>query len=398
MTANGEFDDRLARRNAMTLAVAQALYGIATAVVIMLGGIVGKVLAPDPAYATAPVTAMMIGTMIATVPASLFMQRFGRRAGFMLGASLGVVSGLVAAYAITIGSFLLFCAATHLLGYFQSSANFYRFAAADTASPGFRPKAIAWTLGGGLAGAVLAPEVVRFTSGILVLFAGTFVAIAAVSLLTLLVVATLRFPAPPPPSATTGRPLKEIATQPRFLLALAAGAVSFGMMAFVMTATPLAMLACGFAVDQATDAIRWHVVAMYLPSFFVGGLIARLGRERMALAGLLVMIGCGAIALSGLALAQFIVAMMLLGFGWNLAYVSATAIVTDCHRPEERGKVQALNDLVIFGFVALCSLLSGVVLTLGGWSSVNAALIVLVAIASLIVLLLPRLGRRPAAA
>ncbi len=388
-------DDRLARRNALILAVAQACYGVAVSLVITLGGVVGHALAIDKSLSTLPITTMMIGTTVAVIPASLFMQRFGRRTGFMIGAGAGVAGSLLAAQAIFAGSFWLFCLATHFLGYYQATAGYYRFAAADTATPAFRPKAISYALGGGLAGALLTPEIVRWTNDVYVLSAGCFLAAAVSAALGGLVLSLLRIPKPARvvAGAPTGRPLFQIMRQPRFLAALAAGAVSYGMMSLVMTSTPLAMIACGFDNLDAAGAIRWHVVAMYLPSFFAGHLIARYGREQIALTGMVILLLCGVIALTGLSFIQFTLAMVALGAGWNLAYVAATSIVTDSHTPEERGKVQAANELVIFSFVAFSSFMSGVLLNHVGWNGINIALFPTIGLAALLVLILPRLGR-----
>lgn len=396
--AGAPADDRLARRNALILLVAQAAYGVAVSVLIILGPIVGYALAHNKSIATLPITAMMIGTTIAVIPASLFMQRFGRRPGFLIGAGAGIAGGLLAFQAIMQGSFWLFCLAAHFFGYYQATAGYYRFASTDTASPEFRPKAISYTLGGGLAGAILAPELIRFTENVYPLTAACFLGAAGVAALGGLVLMLIRIPRPPRPvkGAPSGRPLFQIMGQPRFLAALAAGAVSYGMMNLVMTSTTLAMQDCGFTNLDAAGAIRWHVVAMYLPSFFAGHLIARYGRERIALVGMVILLLCGVIALSGLSLMHFTLAMVMLGAGWNLSYVAATSIVADSHTPEERGKVQAANELIVFSFVATCSFASGWLLNHVGWEGVNIALFPTVGLAALLVLILPRLGKASA--
>lgn len=387
------FDDRLARRNAMILLVAQACYGIAVSVLIILGPIVGHALADNKSLSTAPITAMMIGTTLAVIPASLFMQRFGRRPGFLVGCGAGIAGGVLAFEAILQGSFWLFCLAAHFFGYYQATAGYYRFASTDVASPAFRPKAISYALGGGLAGALLAPELIRFTENIYPLTAGCFLGAAGVAVVGGLVLSLLRIPTPPRAvkGAPSGRPLWDIMSQPRVLVALAAGAVSYGMMNLVMTSTTLAMQACGFTNLDAAGAIRWHVVAMYLPSFFAGHLIARYGRERIALVGMAILLLCGVIALSGISLMHFTLAMVALGAGWNLSYVSATSIVADSHTAEERGKVQAANELTVFSFVATCSFASGWLLNHVGWEGVNIALFPTVGLAALLVIILPRL-------
>jgi MFS family permease len=393
------FDDRLARRNAAILFVAQSLYGLAVSTVIMVGGIAGQMLAGEAALATVPITAFVLGTALSTAPMSLFMQRFGRRAGFLLGALWGLAGCLIAVYAIVIGSFWLFCLGTHLCGYYQASAGYYRFAAADTASESYRPKAISWVLAGGLAAAFFAREVVPRTQHWLdpYLFAGCFLASAIAVTLAAAVLLFVQIPvvrkAAVAGESASGRPLPEILKDRRLIAAIVTGMIGYGMMNFIMTATPLAMLGCGLSVEESAHAISWHIVGMYLPSFFTGPLIARVGREPVVILGLLLLAGCGVVALSGLSFEHFTLAMVLLGLGWNFAYIGATALVTDSHRPEERGKVQAFNDFVIFGFVAVCSFLSGSLLEHLGWNALNITLLVFVAVATVIVLVLPRLDR-----
>lgn len=389
--------DALARRNAALLSIAQALYGISVATIIMIGGIVGFTLSPDKSLSTLPITTFVFGTFISTVPASLFMQRFGRRPGFLIGGFLGLAGLLLAAQAIRLGSFWLFCLATHMCGYYQASAQYYRFAATDTASAEFRPKAISWVLAGGLGAALIAPEIVTRTKEWLspFLFAGCFLASALVVVAALVVLAFVDIPRAPRGTGKTpsGRPLSEIVRQPKLIAAMIAGTVSYGMMNLVMTATPLAMIACNHTVDDAANAIRWHVVAMYLPSFFTGPLITRFGRTPVLMLGMALLAMSGVVALMGISVMEFTLAMVLLGAGWNFGFIGATALVTDCHQPEERGKVQAMNDLVIFGFVALCSFLSGKLLNQVGWEGVNLVIFPFVALAVLLILVMPRFER-----
>jgi MFS family permease len=392
--------DAVAKRNALLLSIAQAFYGIAVSTIIMVGGIVGLTLAPDKSLATLPITTFVFGTFVSTVPASLFMQRYGRRPGFLLGSALGLAGMLVAAEAIRLGDFWLFCFATHLCGYYMASAQYYRFAATDTASAEFRPRAISWVLAGGLAAALVAPEIVTRTKDWMspFVFSGCFLASALCVVAAALALLFIDIPRPPrgEGSRSTGRPLLEILKQPKLIAAIIAGTVSYGMMNLVMTAAPVAMEMCGYTVDQSSNSIRWHVVAMYLPSFFTGPLIARIGRLPVLMLGLGLLAACGVVALMGIEVMNFTIALVLVGAGWNFGYISATALVTDCHTPEERGKVQAANDLIIFGFVALCSLLSGVLLNVVGWSGVNLVIFPLVAIAVILIIIMPRLERSAA--
>ncbi len=389
-------DDTIARRNALILALAQGCVGFAVSTVIIFGGYVGHTLAADKTLSTLPITTMMFGTLLGTLPMAMIMQRFGRRTGFLLGACMGILGGVTTVYAIELGSFWLFCLGTHFFGYYQSSANYYRFAAADMASPKFRPTAISWALAGGLLSALLTPEILTRTRELWLPFAASFMVCAVAAGLGLLAVSMVRIPTPArlAANAPTGRPLAEIIRQPRFIAALAAGTVAYGMMNLVMTATPLAMAACSFTPDDASHAIRWHVLAMFAPSFFTGNLIARFGRIPMALIGLLLLTGCGIVALSGVTLTNFTIAMVALGLGWNFSYISATTLVTDCHTPEERGKTQAFNDLCVFGFVAFTSYLAGRLLNTVGWSGVNLSLFPFVMLAAALIVLVPLFGRR----
>lgn len=383
-------DDRRAKRNTAVLAVAQALYLMSATTLLTLGGIVGHTIADDKSLATLPVSTYVLGTLLTTVPASLLMRRVGRRIGFQLGAFSSILSASLAAYAIFERSFWLFCLATFLSGVYQAFSQYYRFAAADTASAAFRPKAISWVLLGGLFAAIAGPQVVILTKEAFapVLFAGSFVASAAASLVALAVLTFVDIPKAPETShdGAPPRPLGEILRQPRLRIAILAGMVSYASMSFIMTATPLAMVACNHPVDSAALAIQWHVLAMFAPSFITGSLIARFGRERVVLAGL-ILLGCsGIVAATGIAIWQFNLAMILLGLGWNLGYIGATTMVTDCHRPEERGKVQALNEFLVFGLVAVASFSSGKLLHEAGWAFVAVSYLPIVILAAGLVL------------
>ncbi len=399
-TANADgTDDTIARRNALILALAQGCTGFCATTVVIFGGYVGHTLSPDKTLATLPITTMMIGVLMGTLPIAWIMQRYGRRTGFQLGALLGILGALTCVRGIETGSFWQFCLGTHLFGYYQSSASYYRFAAADMASPKFRPTAISWALAGGLLSALITPEVLTRTQNVWLPYAASYMSCAIAALLGLVLVTQVRIPTPPrlAADAPSGRPLREIISQPRFIVALAAGIVSYGMMNLVMTATPLAMGLCGFTPSDSAYTIRWHILAMFAPSFFTGNLISRFGRVPMALIGLVLLAGCAVAALSGITLMNFTIAMVALGLGWNFSYISATTMVTDCHTPEERSKTQAFNDLCIFGFVAFTSYLAGRLLNTVGWSGVNYTLIPFVILAAALIVLVPWFGRKAAA-
>ncbi|MBO0345993.1 MFS transporter [Roseibium sp. CAU 1637] len=370
-----DYDDSLAKRNALLLAFAQSLGGATASIVIATGPLVGTMmLAGSRSLATLPVSAMVLGTAIGTLPAGMISRRFGRRLGFMGAALLSIFGGLLAAAAIFQGSFWLFTLACCFSGFSAAFVQQYRFAAADTASEGFRPKAISWVMAGGVLAGVVGPQTVIATKDIFspMLFAGTYVAQAGLGMIALGLVAFLRIPRPAAVKAgASGRPMRQIMAQPRFIVSVACGVTSYALMSLVMTATPLAMIGCGLTETDAALGIQWHVLAMFGPSFFTGSLIARFGKERIVATGLALLAACSTVALSGIDLAHFWGALVLLGLGWNFGFIGATAMLADTCRPEERNMVQATNDFLVFGFVASASFASGQLLETFGWATVN---------------------------
>lgn len=369
-------DDHLAKRNAVLLALAQALGGASASIVIATGPLVGyMMLDQDKSLATLPVSAMVLGTAFGTIPAGMLMRRFGRRAGFTGAAILGIISGLLASFAVFRDQFLLFSLACSLGGFAGAFVQQYRFAAADTASDAFKPKAISWVLAGGVLAGVVGPQTVIATKDMFapIMFAGTYLAQAGLALTSLFLLVFIKIPKPPVQNRAQsgGRPLRTIMTQPRFIVAAACGICSYALMSMVMTATPLAMIACGLSETDAALGIQWHVLAMFGPSFFTGSLIARFGKERIVSIGLALLAGCSIVALMGIELAHFWTALVLLGLGWNFGFIGATAMLTDTYRPEERNLVQAVNDFLVFGFVAAASFSSGALLNAFGWGTVN---------------------------
>ncbi|MCX2723296.1 MFS transporter [Roseibium salinum] len=376
VTPDSFVDDRLAKRNALLLALAQALGGASASIVIATGPLAGyMMLEEDKSLATLPVSAMVLGTAFGTIPAGMIMRRFGRRAGFMGAALLGVLSGLLASYAMFRDEFLLFSLALCMGGLAGAFVQQYRFAAADTASDAFKPKAISWVLAGGVLAGIVGPQTVIATKDLFepILFAGTYLAQAGLALVAFCLLAFIRIPIPPRQTHAQagGRPLRQIMAQPRFIVAAACGICSYALMSLVMTATPLAMIACGLSENDAALGIQWHVLAMFGPSFFTGNLIARFGKERIVSIGLALLAGCSIVALMGVELAHFWTALVLLGLGWNFGFIGATAMLTDTYRPEERNLVQATNDFLVFGFVATASFSSGALLNVFGWGTVN---------------------------
>ncbi|MEL7542657.1 MAG: MFS transporter [Pseudomonadota bacterium] len=388
-------DDARARRNAVILSISQALYGINAITVFALASILGNQFADDKSLATLPVTTMVLGAALATAPGALGMHRFGRRSGFLFGAGLGLIGMLAMVYATYIQSFWWLCIGSSLNGVYMAFGQHYRFAAADTATEAYKPKVISWVLFGGIAGAILGPQLILSTQNIFapVFYAGAFAACALITLAAIILLLFLDIPRPrsKPFGPGSGRPLVEILRQRPLCAAIAAGMVSYGMMNLVMTAAPLAMVVfCGHTVDDATGVIRWHVLAMYAPSFFTGHLIARFGRDRVIIAGLALLVACATTALLGITVAHFTAGLILLGLGWNLAFIGATTKVTDFHTPQERGKVQAFNDFMVFGFVAFASFMSGKLLFATGWDGVNLTIFPFVALTVFLVLVLSR--------
>ena len=367
-------DDRLARRNAVVLSVTQALAGANNTVIIATGGIVGAVLAPERAFATLPVTIYVLGMWFGTLPMGALARRYGRRAAFQIGTISGVLTGLLCCLGVLLGSFVVFCAGAFCSGLYAAAHQGYRFAAADTASEAFKPKAISWVLIGGVAAGIFGPQLVILTKDMWqpYLFAASFLAQAAIAVVAAAVLSFVKILRPPAPSASQpGRPLAEILRQPRFFVAVICGIASYAMMNMVMTAAPLAMVECNHSVKDATLGLQWHVIAMFLPSFFTGNLIARYGVERVIGAGFLLLIASAAVSIAGITLWHFWFGLILLGVGWNFAFIGATAMVTQCHKPHERNRVQSFNDFLVFGSMAIGSFASGNILVLFGWAAVN---------------------------
>jgi MFS family permease len=397
--STGAIDTPVAKRNAILLAVASALGGSVAPVAITLAGLTGAyLLGPDKSLATLPVSAFTVGVAAAAIPAALLMRRIGRRAGFQLGAVIGALSGLAAGWAVLAGSFWLFVAGMAVAGSAGGFGMQYRFAAADSGSPAFRARAISWVLAGGVASAILGPQAVILTRELTspIPFAGAYFAITGFSLLALAALSLLAGPAARPPPAAVrsgGRPLGEIVRQPRFLVAVACATGSFAAMSLVMTAAPLAMVACGLGQDNAALGIQWHVLAMFAPSFVTGSLIARFGKETIIAIGLALLTACVIVAAAGIELVHFWAALILLGIGWNFGFIGATTMLTETYRPEEQGRVQGLNDFIVFGAVAIASLLSGQLFVTVGWTWLNVVSVPIVAVAGLALALLFRTAR-----
>lgn len=376
-------DDRRAKRNVAVLVAAQAILGAQMPMIFTVGGLAGQSLAPNPCLATLPISLVVLGSMLTAQPMSSFMARNGRRAGFVTGTFVGAFGAAVASAGLWMGSFALFCAGALLMGVYMGTQGFYRFAATDTASPAFRPKAISYVMAGGLVSAIIGPQIVKLTADAFVVpFLGVFLAVIFLNVAGSTLFAALDIPRLPPPAADApkGRTRRELLREPRIAVAIVCGMVSYALMNLVMTSTPLAVVGCGFTTNNAADIVSAHVLAMFAPSFFTGHLIARFGVERIVATGLTILAAAGAVALTGVELGHFYVSLVLLGIGWNFGFIGATAMLTAAHRPEERGAVQGMNDMLVFGGVTVASLASGGLMNcsggdaMAGWNAVNLAM------------------------
>jgi MFS family permease len=370
-------DDSRAKRNVLVMVIAQAVAGSAAPMNMAISALAGHfLLGADKSLATLPITAFVLGTACGAVPAALLMRRIGRRPGFIIGLLVGALGGLVEVAAMGLHLFWLLSLGAFMVGFNNAFIQQFRFAAADISSAGFRPKAISLVLVGGIFAAVIGPQTVILTRDMLapLPFAGAYMAAAALSAIGAIVLIFLDIPKPVyNKAAHRGRPLMEIAGKPDFIIAVICAICAYALMSLVMTAAPLAMVASGHHQDMAVLGIQWHVIAMYGPSFVTGSLIARHGAKRIVAVGMVLLIACASVALSGFSIAHYWIALILLGVGWNFGFIGGTTLVTETYRPEEKERVQALNDVLVFGFVALASLSSGHLLVLGGWNLVNLA-------------------------
>ena len=370
--------------NVWVLIAAQAVLGAQLSMVFITAGLAGAMIAPNPCFATLPVSMVMLGSAVSARLLSGLMARHGRRAGFALASLVAALGAGVAFAGLERGSFAMFTIGCMLIGAQMSAQGFYRFAAADVAPAPLQPRMISFVQAGGLASALIGPRIATLTAeASAVPFAMTFAAIVGLNLLGPFIYAMLRIPVLPQgqPGTSGGRSMGEILRTPAILVAMICGTVSYALMNLVMTSTPLAMVGCGFATADAANVTAAHMVAMFGPAFFTGHLIARFGAERIVTLGLLILASAGAVALSGVELERFYLTMILLGLGWNLGFIGSTAMLTAQHTPAERGRVQGVNDAIVFGGVFLASLSSGVLMGCGGgtaqqgWSAVNLAML-----------------------
>jgi MFS family permease len=388
------------KRNVSLLAACQALLFTNNSTLIAINGLAGLALAPYVGLATLPVTCWVLGGAIGTMPASLHMKRVGRQRGLTSGTLWGIVGALICASAIWIQSFWLLCLGTLVWGVYNAYGQYYRFVAADIATGDFKATAISLVLAGGLVGGILGPTASRWTVDLLApKFVGAYLALIGVAVLTMVLLRFIRIPTPSAAERLgSGRPLREIVSQPKFIVAVLGSAISYGVMNFLMVSTPIAMQACGHPYSAATFVISSHIVGMFAPSFVTGPLIRRLGALPVMSAGVLFNLAAIAVALSGISVTQFWWAMVLVGVGWNFLFIGGTTLLTETYRPEERAKAQGTNEQAIFITMTISSLSSGWTVTTAGWERVNLFALPLVAVVAVAIVWYALLNRKAAAA
>lgn len=397
-------DDRLAKRNVGILIAAQAILGAQMPLLFVVGGLAGGQMASNPCFATLPISLIVFGSMTTAPWLSNVMQRFGRQIGFFIGAVGGAIGAAICAYGLIISSFPVFLIGSYMSGIYMSAQGFYRFAATDVASESFRPRAISFVMAGGLMSAVIGPQLNKFVQDAYVItFLGSYLAVVALNVVGMLLFFFLTVPKGMTKAEVTSAPrrsIKVLLTTPRIVVAIICAMVSYALMNLVMTSTPLAVVGCGFTKNNANDVVTAHVLAMFIPSFFTGHLINRFGVHRIVAAGLIILGAAGIAGLSGVELPNFFVALILLGIGWNFGFIGATSMLAGSHAPHERGRVQGLNDLIVFGCVTVASLSSGGLMNctggdvVQGWNAVNYAMVPFLTLAGVALIWLIRQERQ----
>lgn len=384
--------DRRAKRNVSVLVAAQAFLGSQMPMIFVIGGLAGTTLATNPCLATLPISLIVFGSMTTAPWLSPLMQRHGRRAGFFIGTTGGAIGAAVSAFGLYTGSFALLLVGSYLTGIYMSAQGFFRFAATDAASDSFKPKAISYVMAGGLVSAILGPQLNKLVlDAAPVPYMGTYMAVVVLNLVGMLLFFGLDLPkgsmGAAVDDAIPARTKRQLIKIPRIMVAVICAMVSYALMNLVMTSAPLAVVGSGFGKNSANDIVSAHVLAMYVPSFFTGHLINRFGVERIMAVGLFILAGAGVVALSGVTLGNFFGALILLGLGWNFGFIGATTMLASAHRSSERGRVQGMNDTLVFGFVTIASLASGGLMncagsgSIHGWTAVNLAMVPFLALA-----------------
>lgn len=375
-------------RQVLLLATAQALFQIASVMVMTIGGLAGSRISSQPELATLPIATMFMGTAAATFPASIWMSRVGRRIGFVGGALLGVVGGMLAAWGNSTESMALLCIGTFMVGAYQAFAQFYRFAASEVADEAFRPRAISLVLAGGVVAALVGPMLGRIGAPLLQTeYVGSFLILGVVSMLAAGVLLGLRIPLPvvAKDGQGPGRPWLEIVTQPKYMVALFSAATGYGIMILAMTATPIAMVHHHHELGTAATVIQFHVLGMFLPSFFTGSLIARFGVVRVMFAGVVLLLGHILSTMTGTGFGSFASALVLVGIGWNFLYIGGTTLLTSTYTTAEKGRAQATNDMTIFAIGLACSFSAGGLLQAFGWEKMNYMLLPWLAVVAVVI-------------
>ena len=399
-------DDRLAKRNVTVLVAAQAILGGQMPMIFVVGGLAGGMLTDNPCFATLPISLIVFGSMTTAPWLSPLMQKYGRKTGFFIGAIAGALGSAVSAYGLYVASFAIFLLGSYISGIYMSAQGFYRFAATDTASDSFRPKAISFVMAGGLISAILGPQLNKLVQDSSVVpFLGSYMAIIVLNVVGMFVFLLLRLPkgtSKEPTATLAPRSRMQLLRDPSILVAIACGMVAYSLMNLVMTSTPLAVVGCGLTKNNANDIVSAHVIAMFLPSFFTGHLINRFGVEKIMGIGLLILGSAGLVALSGIELGNFYAALILLGVGWNFGFIGATTLLTRAHAPHERGRVQGMNDAIVFGCVTIASIASGGLMNCSGgsvvqgWAAVNYAMVPFLLLAGTALLWLIMTNKRAA--
>ncbi|WGL16245.1 MFS transporter [Microbulbifer bruguierae] len=373
-TSDDAPDAREQRGNLWRLTIAQALSGANSIIVYATGAIVGNMLAPSPLLATLPISLFVVGMAVCILPAGAIAGRYGRRTAFLAGTGAGVLTGILSMFAMMAGWFWLFCAATFLGGAYAAVVLSFRFAAADAVAPQRKAKALSMVMAGGVVSGVIGPQLVNWTMHMWPepLYVATFLAQAVVAAACGFILLGVRLPVPTAAEKAGGRPLAVILRQPQFIAAVTCGAVTYTLMNFIMTAAPLAMYLHGHSHESSNLGLQWHVIAMYAPSFFTGTLITRFGAGRITALGLLLTGISAVIGLWGAEVIHFWGTLIVLGIGWNFGFLGASALVMECHRPEEKTRVQSFNDFIVFTLMAVASFASGGILSAYGWNAVLA--------------------------
>ncbi len=376
-------------RNLWLMAAAQGLFLTNNVLFVAVNGLVGLSLAPHSWMATLPIMGYVVGGACSTGPVAWSQSRWGRKVSFQIGLAVAFFSTLLATYAVLNANFWLLVVATVVAGYYSANGQLYRFAAAELARPEYRERAVSMVLAGGIIGGVVGPNLAKWTQHLgNAPFAGAYATLAVVALIAMAVVAMVTFPPVPPrkPGAGGGRPLGIIMRQPVFIVSTAAAALGYGVMNILMSASPIAMQVCGHPFKDAALVLEWHVIGMFAPGFFTGRLIERFGIIPIMSAGVVLNLLCIAIALSGTAVMHFLIAMFLVGVGWNFLFTAGTALSLKAYQPEEKDKAQGAINFCVFAMMMVSSFSSGALVTTQGWTLLNYTSLVLVAVAGMALL------------